>query len=543
MTGTQNFRFVLGILGLAILGMVLAAANPTVVDDTYITFHYARNLVDSGQLTWWPGGQMVDGYTSLGHVLLLSALYGFGFDLLTANGFLNIGLAAILAGLVLWQTTGHSVAARLAALALVVLNSSVAFWVVGGLDGLLYAIAVFLVYVAFDRAVRGGGLSWLALFGSALLLVTRPEGLVILPGILVFYWLVRAIGGTTGARDGTITIMIFAVACALIGWRYLTYGHVFPNTFYAKSSGSLSTEIVQGFVYVKHWVLGQGGFVLLLTPLVLIADRGVWFRLLFVLGYTSLVIVEGGDPHPAARFMLPLIPLLALDLARLVDSTSERLRLLGIVVASAYFLMQMTLVLIPDPVSKLQKAGRNLSGNGWPFVSLESEPSNLDRAAAIRQLSASLKPGVALVGTDVGMLAYYSDREILDAAGLNNFEIAHMPKPEGHTNPWGSPGLPVLLEKGAPFVQLGFPFYEGWHWAQNDKSCNFQLFLKSVNMRLDEQAFERDYLCASVPAQTNDDRWLNFIVRRGQEAGVTASDAIFSACVPQVLELCPFHLD
>ncbi|MEM7613659.1 MAG: hypothetical protein AAF245_01360, partial [Pseudomonadota bacterium] len=87
---TQSTSVFAWSFGLVLAYVLLAGINPIVVDDTFITFQYARNLVDHGRLTWWHEGPMVDGYTSLGHVLLLSLGRWLGFDLLAVNMLINL---------------------------------------------------------------------------------------------------------------------------------------------------------------------------------------------------------------------------------------------------------------------------------------------------------------------------------------------------------------------------------------------------------------------------------------------------------------------
>ncbi len=45
-------------------------------------------------------------------------------------------------------------------------------------------------------------------------------------------------------------------------------------------------------------------------------------------------------------------------------------------------------------------------------------------------------------------LAYFSNRWVRDAAGLNEPELAHMPKPTGETNYWGVIRVEPLAAQG-----------------------------------------------------------------------------------------------
>jgi hypothetical protein len=69
-----------------------------VIDDTYITFRYARNLANGYGLVWNPGGEATQGYTNQLLVWLLAAGSRLGLPFLPLSHWLNaIGLGAILA--------------------------------------------------------------------------------------------------------------------------------------------------------------------------------------------------------------------------------------------------------------------------------------------------------------------------------------------------------------------------------------------------------------------------------------------------------------
>lgn len=78
--------------------LFLAASETNLADDTYIFFRYARNFCDYGQLTWNPGVEWCNGFTSTTYVLYLSAFYGLGFPLISStmiSGFLAYAVGLI----------------------------------------------------------------------------------------------------------------------------------------------------------------------------------------------------------------------------------------------------------------------------------------------------------------------------------------------------------------------------------------------------------------------------------------------------------------
>lgn len=162
--------------------IVLAGVDPQVVDDTFITFQYAQNLVEYGRLTWWPFGEMVDGFTSPGHTLLLASGMALGFSPMGTNMAINlIAMALILMG-VAQGTRELKFMPRYLAIGFVSLSAPFIIWYGGGLDGIIYSAVLFWIYLTFENSLRKAALSWPLIGLLVLLPVIRPEGLLISPG-------------------------------------------------------------------------------------------------------------------------------------------------------------------------------------------------------------------------------------------------------------------------------------------------------------------------------------------------------------------------
>ena len=72
-----------GVLIALVAGLVfLALLNRFIQDDAFISFQYARNLVEGHGLTFNPG-ERVEGYTNFLWTLLISAGIGLGVDPIT----------------------------------------------------------------------------------------------------------------------------------------------------------------------------------------------------------------------------------------------------------------------------------------------------------------------------------------------------------------------------------------------------------------------------------------------------------------------------
>src|SRR5437899_4088588 len=87
--GTASISPIVTALALPLFA-IFAANHRGIVDDAFITFRYAQHWVETGRLTWHIGLPMVDGYTSLAHVMLIALGIRLGFDPITFNSCLNL---------------------------------------------------------------------------------------------------------------------------------------------------------------------------------------------------------------------------------------------------------------------------------------------------------------------------------------------------------------------------------------------------------------------------------------------------------------------
>lgn len=228
-------------LAILVLGagcLAWARALSFVCDDAYISFRYARNLIEGHGLVFNPG-EWVEGYTNFLWVLELAAIWAVtGVEPPDASIALSLGLTAGTLGLTMLlalrtpQTTWRWPVA-MAAVALLATHRSVAVWATSGLETrqftFLVLLGVLLTATPGRRALAGGATA----LGLAEL--TRPEALLIGP-ITLAVRLLRTwrAGGSLSAELAATTPFALLVGGQLV-WRLATYGVPLPNTWYAKS--------------------------------------------------------------------------------------------------------------------------------------------------------------------------------------------------------------------------------------------------------------------------------------------------------------------
>ncbi len=116
----------------------------------------------------------------------------------------------------------------------------------------------------------------------------------------------------------SISLVIFAI---LSVWRYQTFGQVFPQSVYAKSSGLNWNTIILGTHYLfDHYWIPSIVFLTLLTGLALRKllyqhDNSTSLVIIvsFVVATIAFTIFSGGDWMEGGRFIVPILPLLVIS--------------------------------------------------------------------------------------------------------------------------------------------------------------------------------------------------------------------------------------
>ena len=436
---------------LALLGLVLAGRARFVQDDAFISFVYARNLAEGHGLVWF--GDRVEGYTNFLWVLWMATGIRLGIEPiawsyvggLTAFAFLlhaTWALGRILLGDV----------AALVALFIVVTNASVVSFATGGLETMLQAAlltqaALVLARLATEPAAAGSSAPRVVrraamlslLLGAAVL--TRPDSVppALVLGVAAGFRLrlIRARG------TGRALVLPFVVVVgAHVLFRLLYYGELLPNTYYAKVSWSPATASA-GALYLWRFlnayllwpVLGLG--IVAFAVRRLESDRGtspalrvVWRELGIVVGvYCAGLVALGGD-FMEFRLFVPVMPLLALWLVRLLRCTSARhgtaiAGVAAIVLAGASLQHARTFRGVTadrrlDSVPALANFYDVYPDRKWDAIGSELARELGDTEAVIALHA-------------VGAIPYYSRLRTVDMYGLNDKKIAR----RGHRAPPG----------------------------------------------------------------------------------------------------------
>ena len=437
----------------AILVTLLAAAAAALVahslvfnfvtDDAFISFVYARNFAQHGQLVFNVGEKAVEGYTNFLWTVLLGALLKVGLQPEIMSRVLGTAFAVATFGTTAWlsrrlRDEGERDWSAWDALPALILAGvpGYACWASGGLETQMFTFLVTLgaaLYLDDALAGRAPRARSGVVFGLAAL--TRPEG-------ALFFALTAAHRALCKlrARDwrptGAELLWIAAVAMFVVPhflWRRWYYGWWLPNTFYIKSSGIGGTW-PQGGYYL--WRVVEH-FHLWVVPIVVAVgwrlrpERGA--RLL--VGYATLVVgvfalyvaSVGGDFMGLYRFVMPAIPLLALlaavGLRQSLAATAARAPALAAAAVALLLAGHAAHAVAVDKLALTIGADRGPAGNiDWPgFLRWYTH----DRAAIGKWFGRYARPDDYAAVGGAGAQVYYSGIRSLDCFGLSDEHIAH----------------------------------------------------------------------------------------------------------------------
>lgn len=273
-----------------------------IMDDAFISFRYAKNLVNGIGLTF-NAGESVEGYTNFLWTLLMAGFIALGFEPIVTAQFIcmALSLAIVLLTYVLavrwWPSTSGEVWGLLAPMLLVLMPPFLLYTARG--SGMETALVTLLTVVAYwciwrIRHRRSGLIAGIA---CAAVMMTRPDGVLVLASaclLLVIRDVIKEFPSRTDATSqqtgietdrvshrsvlsGIIRYLqtptqVQAGGGLLVGfallyapyfiWRYSYYGYLLPNTFYAKV-GATSAQVARGVRYTWDFWMTTGGIWLL----------------------------------------------------------------------------------------------------------------------------------------------------------------------------------------------------------------------------------------------------------------------------------------
>ncbi len=453
------------LFSLVLLGsMLLAFLNRFIQDDAFISFRYAQNLVQHGELTWNPGeADRVEGYTNFLWTLLMTIPHLLSIDPVTFS--MALGLFFALGSFItFWHLSAYILTGfsyRLLALVLLGTNYTFSAYATGGLETQMQAFLILLgVLITLKLTSDDSPKNPLTLI--TLSIITALALLTRLDTALLLFILYTAIGLHLLTAKlpliksaGTAALAVLPAVLILgtwFDWKLGYYGELLPNTFYAKTGGLSFNAIYNGIFYLykfAHSYLLFPFAILFLFYVPRLARRPVLRMLIAMTGIWLLYIIYVGGDFMEFRFLVPIIPFIMLLITALIQliSVKEVKYTLVILMLAGSFHHQQTFTFINgiEPVGilagHLTKPAENWVGAGKTLAALFPDKDD----------------PVVIAVSAAGAIPYYSQLPTVDVLGLNDKWIARQgitaSKRAGHQK---RPTLDYLLQREVNLV-IAYP--------------------------------------------------------------------------------------
>jgi hypothetical protein len=255
------------------------------IDDAYIAYRYAENLVHHGELTWNIGEDPVEGYTGIVLPLFLAAMIKGGISPVLGGKLIGI-FSFFLGGLVLWGVLRKLGVREFAVSILLILYFTAPFMFPNALNGIetmlfgTMVLACFLALLTNLNASRNQTSREIILLSSLLFTsLIRPEGVSLAAIFIVALWAMRLQEKSKRFPALLVRSILLYVLPFLIYWvwKWQYYGQFLPNTFYVKHAGSFHMGNVN---WLFSFLLRYLGIPLFGCLLFCVLSPGLAYRLL-----------------------------------------------------------------------------------------------------------------------------------------------------------------------------------------------------------------------------------------------------------------------
>lgn len=423
--------FTVLVLSVAILARILPGART--VDDAFITFRYARNILDGHGFVYNPGERVLGTTTPL-YTLLMVGLGSLTGGSRAAFPDLALGVNCLADALTCWLIIqiGKRLEAPWVGLVTSLLWAVAPFSVTFAIGGLETSVYVFcLTTVAWGFLACRYTLTGLA---AAAAFLTRVDAVILL-GPLAIFWLVQAVRKKERLPLNAVLCAVIPVALWL-AFSAFYFGGIFSNSISAKlvayrlSPGESLIRLLQHYAlpFSENNLVGTALAVavgLVLYPFlsvlglraVLKKEARLWFWGIYPFVYFAVFAIANPllfrwyltPPLPAWFFLIILGASQILGLMRRKPVFRAALASLLVIVIFTSSLLDWRFH--PDH-------GPDRPAPDMAYIQLE-----LLYQEAAEKIQSYLAEGGVLAAGDVGVLGFQTGAPILDLVGLNSPQV------------------------------------------------------------------------------------------------------------------------
>lgn len=399
---------------------LIAGAAGFPLDDSWIHLHFARNLAEGAGFAYNPGVPVAGSTAPLWTLLLAAGARVAGASLVMAK---TLGVAAALAAALLLRRAAVAWgASRPTALVAAIALCWSGPFVWGALSGMEVTLAALLVTVALLALARDR-LVLTALTG-ALAALARPEAIVLLP-------LLALASRPTLKRLAAFAAIVIVVLGPFMVFCWATTGTPIPATASAKVEGGLLGRLIgirepprltwidRPLAFASEWVVWLARthpLLPLALPLIALAWRRN--RALGIVGLVLLVhpFAMGlfapyrGPGFQEGRYSIHLLPVAILVLCAAWTTVADRFQSRRPAFGPAVRVIYLTIAL----VTLVPAADRY----AWGVQNINAMQVHLGH-----WVDEHLPRTATLAVNDIGAIAYFSRRPVIDLMGLVTPEI------------------------------------------------------------------------------------------------------------------------
>jgi hypothetical protein len=388
----------------------IAGAAGFPLDDSWIHLHFARNIAEGHGFSYNAGTPVAGSTAPLWTVLLGAAGAVVGPSVMLAKA---LGTAATMAAGILTRRAavawGATPALALGAGIAVVWTGALAWGALSGMEVCLAAalVAAALVAHARDRTVIVAAL-------AALATLSRPEAVLLIPALLLARPLTP--------RRVAVFVVVPALALApFVAFCLATVGTPLPATAAAKIEGGLlgwlagvsepvrTTFLGRPWEFLREWAVWLFTTQALLPLLVTIAMVAAWWRAGRALAVPALLLLAHplamallapyrGPAFQEGRYSMHLLPLAFVVIAAVAPRVGGRAAVAGVALYLAIGLVALSGAAVRY---------------AWAVQNINAMQVHLGH-----WIDRELPRDARLAVNDIGAIAYFSRREIIDLMGL-----------------------------------------------------------------------------------------------------------------------------
>ncbi len=410
------------------LTVSLYAAWGFTTDDAYISWLYARQLVQGSGLYWHHLMPPVEGYSNFLWVMIAAFVIKMHWPLALVMKWISVSSLGL--GLIFLYRFARLFFTPLLAMLPVFLVShymGLIWWTVSGLESAFFcALSIALAwqcamswgYGSNSLQIKRSTRSWIMTNLFLLLLaLTRFEGLIWIIPVSCFSFCQLKSDDKPSYRWGIITGCCFLIPYAVYFiWRFHYFGHWFPNSYRCKALVDGQVGIVD-LDYLKVII----PFIVISLPYFL-SKKDCRHLLLWLPSVLYGLMLWKADPILAHRLRLffgpfalfSLLPVLGVrQFLEHFNLSNQRIKTM-----TSLVIMAFTFIFIP---------GSNLPQ--LRILASDFQDRNQSRINIAKLLNTQAKQGATVLLGDCGLIPFNtrSDIHFIDSLCLNNPQLTQMP--------------------------------------------------------------------------------------------------------------------